>query len=155
MSGCCIKPPRGCLSAGYFGKLKEPLSEKYFSLSREPVNFSKRARSNQSLSQYWDDEKFSITIFLLKDIVMNQSQKKLTGAALAIAAAGFFGTAALTSTTAVAAEAQVHCWGVNSCAGHNDCKTANNDCKGMGSCQGQGFLSMTADECKAKGGTVK
>ena len=86
---------------------------------------------------------------------MNNSRKKLTGAALAIAAAGLFGTTALTSTLASAADAQVQCWGVNSCKGHNDCKTANNDCKGMGSCAGQGFLFMNKSDCMEKGGTIK
>lgn len=47
----------------------------------------------------------------------------------------------------------VHCAGVNSCKGTSECKTAENACKGQNACKGHGFLSMTADECKAKGGT--
>ncbi|MFB9885336.1 BufA2 family periplasmic bufferin-type metallophore [Balneatrix alpica] len=85
---------------------------------------------------------------------MNTKQK-LSGAAMALAAASLFGSAMLTPAVVSADEAKVECWGVNSCKGHNDCKTANNECKGQGSCQGQGFLSMTADECSSKGGTVK
>lgn len=46
----------------------------------------------------------------------------------------------------------VHCSGVNSCKGTSDCKTAENACKGQNACKGHGFLSMTSEECAAKGG---
>ena len=45
------------------------------------------------------------------------------GAALAIAAAGMFAGVA---TQVQAADAQVHCYGVNACKGQNDCKTKYN-----------------------------
>lgn len=73
-----------------------------------------------------------------------------TAALLAIAAA---------STTAPAfakgekAE-MVHCYGVNSCKGTSDCKTASNDCKGMNSCKGHGFKEMSAKACTAAGGSL-
>jgi uncharacterized membrane protein len=54
-----------------------------------------------------------------------------------------------------AADAKIKCEGVNSCKGHGDCKTAQNDCKGQNSCGGKGFLMMTKAECdaaKAKAG---
>ena len=44
------------------------------------------------------------------------------------------------------ATAQVACYGVNSCKGTSDCKTAHNDCKGMNSCKGQA--------CAAAGGSL-
>lgn len=76
--------------------------------------------------------------------------KKMTGMALAAAAASMFMTVGA-ATTAVAAEATIHCQGVNSCKGKADCQTANNACKGMNSCKGKGFLDMTQSECnKAK-----
>lgn len=75
----------------------------------------------------------------------------LTGAALALAAAGLF---ASLSTQAVAEEAQVHCYGINGCKGQNDCKTASNSCKGQASCKGQGFKSTTLAACTEAGGTV-
>ncbi len=79
--------------------------------------------------------------------------RRLTGAALAMLAAGALLSAP--ASQALAADAKkVHCEGVNSCKGHNDCKSARNECKGKGACKGQGFLVMTADECKAKGGKV-
>ncbi|WP_087694583.1 hypothetical protein QLG25_29010 [Pseudomonas sp. CBR-F] len=73
------------------------------------------------------------------------------GAALAIAAAGMFAGVA---TQVQAADAQVHCYGVNACKGQNDCKTKDHACKGMGSCKGQGFLSMSKAMCDQKGGEV-
>ena len=50
--------------------------------------------------------------------------------------------------------AQVHCYGVNSCKGTSDCKTAHNDCKGMNDCKGHGFKMMTAKACAAAGGST-
>lgn len=72
--------------------------------------------------------------------------KKMTGIALAAAAASMFMTVGV-ATTAVAAEAAIHCEGVNSCKGKSDCKTANNACKGMNACKGHGFLTMSQSEC--------
>ncbi len=74
------------------------------------------------------------------------------GAAIAFAAASLFD--GLTSTVAVAEEAAVHCYGVTSCKGQNDCKTAENSCKGQAVCKGHGFKAMTQAECDAAGGTV-
>lgn len=106
---------------------------------------------------------------------------KKTGLALALAAAGMVGTSAtLISTNAVAAGSDVHCYGVNKCKGHNDCKvaghkcqgyndckTAKNDCKGQAkcatagnkcaghaSCKGTGFVSMSAKACEDIGGVA-
>ncbi|MBP8184855.1 MAG: hypothetical protein KAX95_03150 [Pseudomonas sp.] len=75
----------------------------------------------------------------------------MTGAALALAAAGLF---AGLSPQAMAEEAQVHCYGINGCKGQNDCKTAKNACKGHGECKGQGWKTMSITDCKAAGGTV-
>jgi len=55
-------------------------------------------------------------------------------------------------STSVAASSQIHCFGVNSCKGHNDCKTASNACKGHGSCKGQGFIALPASSCGDIGG---
>lgn len=90
-------------------------------------------------------------------LLENEEDYKMTiknaaaGFALAIAAAGMFAGVA---TQASAADAQVHCQGVNACKGMNDCKTADHACKGMGSCKGQGFKLMTQTECSKAGGTV-
>ena len=51
------------------------------------------------------------------------SNKKLIGTALAAAAALAFVTAPFTSTVA-SAHAKVKCYGVNSCKGKSQCKTA-------------------------------
>lgn len=86
---------------------------------------------------------------------MKVSRRKATlglGAALAMAAAGVTGM----SGTAMAGESgKVHCYGVNKCKGHNDCKSASNACKGMASCKGQGFVVMSRHACEAIGGTPK
>lgn len=84
---------------------------------------------------------------------MKLSKKStLLGAALAFAATGI----ATTPTIVSAGEASnVHCFGVNKCKGHNDCKTATNACKGMASCKGQGFVAMPANSCKEMGGKIK
>ena len=73
------------------------------------------------------------------------------GAALAMAAATLFAGVA---TQVQAADASVHCYGVNACKGQNDCKTAENACKGQGVCKGHGFLSMSKAMCDQKGGKV-
>ena len=79
----------------------------------------------------------------------NKTTVSMTGAALALAAAGLF---ASLSTQVMAQEAQVHCYGINGCKGQNDCKTAKNACKGHGECKGQGFKAMTLEACTKAGG---
>ena len=82
------------------------------------------------------------------------TMKRVSGAALAVAAAGLFLSG--TATTVSAAEtAQIHCVGVNACKGMSDCKTASSSCKGQNECKGQGFVAMTAKECTAIGGKIE
>lgn len=73
--------------------------------------------------------------------------------ALASAAAALFSAAPITSVQA-SSDANVHCFGVNKCKGHNDCKTASNACKGHASCKGQGFVKMSKHACEEIGGSV-
>mgnify|MGYP000252803494 CR=1 FL=1 len=47
-----------------------------------------------------------------------------------------------------------HCYGVNVCKGHNDCKTAENACAGLGSCKGLGFVAIASKTCSDIGGKV-
>ena len=47
-----------------------------------------------------------------------------------------------------------HCYNVNTCKGHNDCKTAENACKGHAVCKGHGFVAMSAKACDDVGGKV-
>ena len=78
---------------------------------------------------------------------------------IAAAAAIFAVSVAAISAPAQAQAAEkgaaktVHCYGINSCKGTSDCKTAHNECKGMNSCKGQGFKAVSAKECKAQGGS--
>ncbi len=73
--------------------------------------------------------------------------KKLTGLALATAAAGLFMTA--TISTASAEEAKIHCDGANSCKGKSACQTASSACKGQNSCKGKGWELTSKAECDA------
>lgn len=83
---------------------------------------------------------------------------KVSGIALAIAAAGLVGCASsgsggsspMASTTDL-----VHCSGVNKCGGQNDCGTASNACAGQASCKGTGFVTMPSKACDDIGGTKK
>jgi len=80
---------------------------------------------------------------------------KTIGMAMAVSAAGFFAASGAMADEGKGDEAKVHCYGVNACKGHNDCKGEQNACKGHGACKGKGYLSMTAEKCAAAGGTVK
>ena len=80
--------------------------------------------------------------------------KKLTGIALATAAAGMFAFTAAGPASAQAAK--VKCEGVNSCKGLGDCKGAKNSCKGLAECKGLGFKEMSQADCdKAKAAMKK
>lgn len=81
------------------------------------------------------------------------NSKKAMGVALAVAAAGMLSSAAPTFATG-STEGNVHCYGVNKCKGHNDCKTAQNSCKGHASCKGKGFVSVSEKACDHLGGKV-
>lgn len=80
---------------------------------------------------------------------------RTTGATLAIAAASLAGCASfMTAEKSASAEENVHCYGVNKCKGHNDCKIADNACKGHASCKGKGFISLSASACDHVGGKI-
>lgn len=82
--------------------------------------------------------------------------KKLTGLALATAAAGMF---AMTVALPAAAQTgdKVKCEGGNSCRGKSDCKGAKSSCKGKNDCKGQGFTTTATKEAcdKAKEDAAK
>jgi membrane-bound ClpP family serine protease len=81
--------------------------------------------------------------------------KKLSGIALATAAAGLFAATIAAPAMAAKHEGQVHCMGVNGCKGKSDCATADNACKGHNACKGKGWVAMSAKECAKKGGKVE
>jgi hypothetical protein len=74
-----------------------------------------------------------------------------TRTAMLAAAAGalFLSGAAAPAFAEEGKDAKVKCEGVNSCKGHSDCSTAQNDCSGKNSCKGKGFVMMTPEDCKA------
>jgi uncharacterized membrane protein len=82
------------------------------------------------------------------------NSKKVMGAAMAMAAAGMLSATAPVFAAESGSSANVHCYGVNKCKGHNDCKTASNACKGHASCKGQGFVAVSAKACDHLGGKV-
>jgi len=47
-----------------------------------------------------------------------------------------------------------HCYNVNVCKGHNDCKTAENACAGHAVCKGHGFVAISSKACDDVGGEV-
>ena len=105
---------------------------------------------------------------------MKDTLPKLSGAALALAAASLMSGCASTSgsnSQSVAKEEVsnshtnsvenkrvevdlVRCVGVNQCKGHNNCKTTHNSCRGHGSCKGRGFVVMPEKACQDVGGAV-
>lgn len=58
------------------------------------------------------------------------------------------------SGPAIGASDKVHCYGVHSCKGNSDCKTAEHSCKGQNACKGHGFKGIAAKECLDKGGVI-
>jgi hypothetical protein len=94
----------------------------------------------------------SIAYNNLKEQFMKQSNK-LSGAAIATAAALLFGSAPL--SVSAADEAKVKCEGVNSCKGTSACATAQNSCQGQNSCKGHGYLMLSKAECDAAKAKMK
>lgn len=82
--------------------------------------------------------------------------KKLSGLALATAAAGLFAIAPMAANASEGEEAKIHCYGANSCKGTSACKTANNACAGQNACKGQGFvMAKSEEECTNAGGKLE
>jgi hypothetical protein len=79
--------------------------------------------------------------------------KKVSGLALATAAAMVFSAAPLIANAAD--EAKVKCEGVNTCKGQGACSSATNGCAGKNACKGQGYLEMTKAECDAAKAKLK
>jgi hypothetical protein len=95
--------------------------------------------------------------FKEENIMNKKAQTAFTGAALAMAMAGMAPSvqAGETESMPMAESTElVHCYGVNTCKGHNDCKTADNACGGHASCKGKGFVNMSAKSCGDVGGKV-
>ena len=87
--------------------------------------------------------------------MINPTLKK-SGVAIAMAAAGLLAASAGTQAAGSGSSTDMaHCYNVNACNGHNDCKTADNSCAGQASCKGQGFVAMPTKACADVGGEVK
>jgi hypothetical protein len=77
-----------------------------------------------------------------------QKSPKLSGIAMAAAAAVLFASAPV-ATVSAADAAKIKCEGVNSCKGKSACNGKTNSCAGQNSCKGKGWLSLTQAECDA------
>lgn len=74
---------------------------------------------------------------------------------IASAAAALFLSGSIAAPAADAAGAdEVRCAGINECKSHGACAGAGNACAGQNACKGKGIVKTTAEDCKAKGGTV-
>jgi len=79
--------------------------------------------------------------------------KKISGVALAAAAATMFAVAPMNASAA--GHKAGKCVGINSCKGTSACATATSACAGQNSCKGQGWVKATKAECDSKGGTFE
>ena len=79
-----------------------------------------------------------------------KSPSRLSGFAMAAAAAGLFSAVAASNVYAAdaagAMQASVQCTNSSACKGQGACKTASNACKGQNACKGHG---MTMQPSKA------
>jgi len=82
------------------------------------------------------------------------SKDRITGVALAAAAAAFFAAAPMAVQAGAHADAEPtgHCVGANACQGQSACATANSSCQGQNSCKGQGFTVTTEAACEEADG---
>jgi uncharacterized membrane protein len=74
------------------------------------------------------------------------------------ASAAIIAVAAASASTAAFAQSPsaevVHCYGINTCKGTSDCKTAKSECRGHNDCKAQGFKELTAKACTDAGGRL-
>lgn len=79
--------------------------------------------------------------------------RKVSGVALAAAAATMFAVAPISG--AIAAEKKGKCFNVNSCKGTSACATASTSCAGQNECAGKGWVKKTKTACENEGGEFK
>ena len=90
---------------------------------------------------------------------MNKIEKTATFASATLAVAMSASAIAAPSPAgshgaAIGAGDKVHCYGIHSCKGNSDCKTAEHACKGQNKCAGHGFKGMKAKDCLESGGVI-
>jgi hypothetical protein len=84
-----------------------------------------------------------------------KTSSKITGLAIAAAAAGLFATASV-STAFAAEEGKIKCEASTACKGHSECKTATSACKGQNACKGTGWTYQKSEaDCKAAQAAAK
>ena len=75
------------------------------------------------------------------------------GIMIASAVASLIASGSLVARAAdKAGDDKVHCAGINECAGHGSCASAEHSCAGKNACKGQGWVDVSVAECTQKGG---
>jgi hypothetical protein len=82
---------------------------------------------------------------------MNKSTK---GMMIAASVATLLAGSLVMADSSAKVETDVHCAGVNACKAHGECAGDGHGCGGKNSCKGKGWVTLSAKECKAKGGSV-
>ncbi len=77
----------------------------------------------------------------------------VTAAMVAVAGTATVANAATADKTADK-NADVHCYGINTCKGTSDCKSYGHECKGQNECKGQGFKAISTKACAKAGGKL-
>lgn len=82
--------------------------------------------------------------------------KTTKGMLIAASAAALLASTGLFADDSAAKTDNVQCAGINTCKGHGECAAADKShgCAGMNTCKGKGWVSVSAKECKTKGGKV-
>lgn len=82
--------------------------------------------------------------------------KKVSGAVLATAVAGFLLSTPVLAESQSTSSSKVKCAGIHSCKGNSDCKgNGNSKCKGHNKCAPYGWKYTSSEEaCKDQGGKV-
>ena len=87
--------------------------------------------------------------------ILNKSNIASASLAVALSSTAMAASSpAGSSGAAIGAGDKVHCYGVHSCKGNSDCKTAEHSCKGQNKCKGHGFKGMAAKDCLDTGGVI-
>jgi len=84
-----------------------------------------------------------------------KSAHMLSGTAIALAAAALFSAGHVIAPASAADDTKVKCVGVNGCKGKSECATEKNACATQNACKGQGWLTLTAKECRTRGGVAE
>ena len=84
-----------------------------------------------------------------------RSAIRLSGTAIAMAAAALFAGGHGLGTVSAADDTKVKCVGANACKGKSECATEKNACATQNACKGRGWITLTEKECRTHGGVAE